>query len=307
VGRIRAAARGRRAAAVLVLAGLVLIVGSRTFAFAHHPIISGSVSCGTDGTQVITWEVGNSQTGAHQDMTIVSATTSQGTVTGLPATVPPGGQVNGTTTLPGSATGAVTLTVNGHWNYDNFSTKVVSSGVQLLGTCVAPTTTTTVAPTTTTTVAPTTTTTVAPTTTTTVAPTTTTTVAPTTTTTAAPEVTTTTVAPTTTTTVAPTTTTTAAPEVTTTTVAPTTTTTVAPTTTTEAPTTSTTVAATTTSTVGTNVLGENFQRSAPQVAAQPLARTGSGVGTELFWAGVALALGGLAAMFGRRRTEEAID
>src|SRR5205823_5065731 len=83
-----------------------------------------------------------------------------------------------------------------------------------------------------------------------------------------------------------------------------TTTTEATTTTTEASTT-TTVGGTTSSTVATNVLGEGFQRPSAQAASsqvsQPLARTGSSVRTELFWAGLALALGGLAAMFGELR------
>ena len=102
------------------------------------------------------------------------------------------------------------------------------------------------------------------------------------------------------------------PEVTTTTV-PETTTTTAPcestttttgqcgtTTTTAAPTTTTAVAGVTT-TIPTNVLGESFKR--PAVAAQPLAKTGSNVTGLLFWAGLALALGGLAIMVRERESE----
>jgi hypothetical protein len=145
----------------------------------------------------------------------------------------------------------------------------------------------------TTTTVPQTTTTV-PRTTTTV-PQTTTTVPQTTTTTGL--VTTTTVPEETTTTVPQTTTTTS--EVTTTTVPEETTTTVPEETTTTVP------EATTTTAIPTNVLGERFVQPSSQVgsstASQPLARTGSNVRTELFWAGLALALGGLAAMFGERK------
>jgi len=189
------------------------------------------------------------------------------------------------------------------------------------------TTTTTVPPTTTTTVAQTTTT--VPQTTTTTVPETTTTTVPETTTSSTPEVTTTTAPPTTTTTIPQTTTTTVPCEstttttgecgTTTTTAPPTTTTTVPATTTTTVPCESTTtttgecgtttttvppttvVAAVTTTTVPTNVLGESFQR--PTVSAQPLAKTGSSTSVLLFWAGLALALGGLAMMVRERQAE----
>jgi hypothetical protein len=192
------------------------------------------------------------------------------------------------------------------------------------------TTTTTVVQTTTTTVPQTTTTTVPRTTTTTVPRTTTTTVPQTTTTSTIPQTTTTTIPPTTTTipvttTTVPcesTTTTTGECGTTTTTVAPTTTTTVPQTTTTvpcestttttgECGTTTTTVAPTTTvvaavttTSIPTSVLGESFQRpAAGAVNAQPLARTGSSTPALLFWAGLALALGGLAIMVRERQTE----
>jgi hypothetical protein len=160
----------------------------------------------------------------------------------------------------------------------------------------------------------TTTTTAAPTTTTTAVTTTTsTTVAPTTTTTTTvPATTTTTATPTTTTTVAPTTTSTTLqgddePTTTTTTAAPTTTTT-APTTTTTAPTTTTTAPsgfAAVATTIPTQVLGENFQKSpaAPSSTAAPLARTGSNLRILLFWAGLAIVLGGVAVMIRERAPE----
>jgi LPXTG-motif cell wall-anchored protein len=71
-----------------------------------------------------------------------------------------------------------------------------------------------------------------------------------------------------------------------------------------APTTTTVVAAVTTTSIPTSVLGESFKRpAAGAVNAQPLARTGSSTPALLFWAGLALALGGLAIMVRERQTE----
>ena len=61
-------------------------------------------------------------------------------------------EVGSESTLAGAASGSVTLTVHGHWNYDGFDKTLASDPVQLGDPCVLPTTTT-VAPTTTTTVA----------------------------------------------------------------------------------------------------------------------------------------------------------
>jgi hypothetical protein len=58
----------------------------------------------------------------------------------------------------------------------------------------------------------------------------------------------------------------------------------------------------TTTTIPTNVQGEQFERPVAQaatVSSAPLATTGSNTRSLLFWAGLALALGGLAALFGR--------
>jgi hypothetical protein len=103
-------------------------------ASAHAPIVSGVVAC-QDGQKVITWAVSNSQTGAGQDMTIVSAVSTQGTVDGLPASVAPGAAVGGTTTLAATATGTVALTVDGSWAFDGFTKTVTSSPVDLGNRC----------------------------------------------------------------------------------------------------------------------------------------------------------------------------
>jgi LPXTG-motif cell wall-anchored protein len=62
----------------------------------------------------------------------------------------------------------------------------------------------------------------------------------------------------------------------------------------------------TTTTIPTNVLGENFVKSPAAPAAStdaPLARTGSNFRTLLSWAGLALALGGLALMVRERESQ----
>ena len=86
------------------------------------------------------------------------------------------------------------------------------------------------------------------------------------------------------------------------------TTTTAPTTTTAAPTTTTTASANlaaVTTTIPTQVLGENFQKSpaTPSVSAAPLAKTGSDLRVLLFWAGLAIVLGGVALMVRERASE----
>ena len=351
VGRIAAAAKGRRGGAALLLAGLLLVFGSLTGLGAsaapgngngNGNANSANQNCGAYCPSGVGLPSGNGNGNGNANGKPCAGCVGNADSNNPHGQAPDGSDHNNgyecdgnhgigrtnpahsgchtSTTTPGSTTTTVFCEIDHHSgnsadfenvNHDCGTTceadndgsekdfESEQAGEQDNDDCVTPTT---VAPhDTTTTTAPKVTTTTAPHATTTVAPHVTTTTAPQVTTTTAPHVTTTTVA----TPGGGGTTTTTEPETTTTT-APATTTTTAP-----AGTTTTTEPATTTSTVGTNVLGENFQRPSAQVGSstvsQPLARTGSGVGTELFWAGVALALGGLAAMFGRRRTEEAVD
>ena len=81
-------------------------------AFAHHPLVSGTVACASDGTQVITWNIQNSETtaGTNRTMVITSAAASSGGITGLVGqTVKPlyrrhrlAASSTATTTLPGT-------------------------------------------------------------------------------------------------------------------------------------------------------------------------------------------------------------
>ena len=173
----------RRAVFGGAAAGLVamFVVATALPAWAHHPVLSGQTVC-SNGDHLITWSIGNSETGTTMNIQTATATLGAQTfaVTGYATSVGPSGTTSATTTVPGGSTGDVTLSVFAKWSDGVTATRTTT--VHLQSSCTPLTTTTTIAPTTTTTVAPTTTTTEAPTTTTTEAPTTTTTVQPTTTT-----------------------------------------------------------------------------------------------------------------------------
>src|SRR3954452_24337316 len=108
----------RRLVVVAAASGIVgaLIVAMALPAFAHHPVLSGSTSC-PYGVHVITWTIGNSESGADKTMTITSALASMnGTnyaVVGYSTTVAPSGSTQGTTEVPGNLTGTVKLVVSG--------------------------------------------------------------------------------------------------------------------------------------------------------------------------------------------------
>ncbi len=198
---------GRRALVMLVVIVGVLAATVGT-AFAHFPVVSGSVVC-TNGEHVITWSVWNNSAGTPdvmvlQGVTVTQGATVVGTVVGFGngTSLPPGiaNQISGTTTLAGTMTGTARLTLVGTYPGTTFPGLTRTADVVLPPVCI-PTTTTTVA-TTTTTVA------------------TTTTTAATTTTTAATTTTTATTAPTTTAPTAPPTTSATVPQVSSTTVAP---------------------------------------------------------------------------------------
>jgi hypothetical protein len=208
----RSARLGRRVLAVMSIAIGVIVFTAGT-AFAHYPVLSGTTVC-AEGQHVITWSVWNNSGIVPDPMVLQGVTVTQGGVsvgtvagfgngTQLPAGI--ANLITGTTTLPGTMTGTVRLTVVGTYPGTTVANATRTADVVLVTNCVPSTTTTTTAPTTTTTAATTTTT--APTTTTTAA--TTTTLAPTTTT--APPTTVPTAPPTTAATVPQVSSTTAAP------------------------------------------------------------------------------------------------
>jgi LPXTG-motif cell wall-anchored protein len=149
----------RKSAVALLTLGIVTALA--TPAFAHTPDLTGEVVCATNGHQVVTWTVTNSETveGSNLTMTVDEITVSSGTVDPISAgtVFPPqpeaGSTQTATTDLPGSEAGVVTLTVAGTWSDDWKESQ--SASVTLPGTCEEPvTTTTTLPPTTTTTQAP---------------------------------------------------------------------------------------------------------------------------------------------------------
>ncbi|HVT76451.1 MAG TPA: hypothetical protein VHD87_05435, partial [Acidimicrobiales bacterium] len=138
-----------RVAQVGVVVGLVLVALLTLVspASAHHPIVSGEVACSADGqTVVVSWHVQNSETvtGTNRTMTLLSAVVSQGTLVGISAgmTAPPqplaGSTINGSTTLPSTTSGSVTLTVHGRWPSPGPQDVTGSATVQLPGACAQP-------------------------------------------------------------------------------------------------------------------------------------------------------------------------
>jgi hypothetical protein len=186
VPRRRAGTRWRRPAIVALLAAGILTVFVAP-AFAHHPIVTGEVACSTDGTSVtVAWHLQNSESvlpaGTGRIMTVISAVVDKGTLTGIQAgttVLPqplPASTVNGSTTLPSTTTGSITLTLHARWDSPGPQDVAGTATVALPGSCPHPTTTTAAPATATTTTRPAqTTTTRATSTSTTVAPSATTT------------------------------------------------------------------------------------------------------------------------------------
>ena len=143
--------RARPAVLAVVLAGAVSMFGAAV-ALANHPILSGQAAC-NQGQFVITWTVQNSETtiasgGTGRTMTISALSVAPGSlpVSGISVgqVLQPqplsGSSATGTTTVPGSTTGNVTLSVTGHFFEPNgtdtglIDTETVSVG--LSGGCV---------------------------------------------------------------------------------------------------------------------------------------------------------------------------
>lgn len=109
--------RFKFASLVAFFAAMLLAVGMQ-FAYAHHPILSGTPSCpGPD--HVIDWSIGNSQ----PKQTIVSFATITATmggvtypVTGYTLPVATLGDTSASSTIPGPLTGTVTLAVRAVWS-----------------------------------------------------------------------------------------------------------------------------------------------------------------------------------------------
>jgi hypothetical protein len=130
--------------AIVVLAAVVL---TALPAFAHHPVLSGSVSC-IDGVQRITWTVGNSEN--DKTMTIMSSGVTSSpfsaglTIDGLINTaIAASGSDQATTDLPGNYVGSVALTVAAVWSNGFTASRTLGvapagPAVSVPGGCVAP-------------------------------------------------------------------------------------------------------------------------------------------------------------------------
>jgi hypothetical protein len=139
----------RCSTALLVVLGTVL--GFATPAFAHHPALSGTARC-INGQWVITWTISNSEStsGSNRTMTVdqIGVTASSG-VTGLAVSgvavgtsFPPATSANwtrtATTTLAGTVTGSVTLTVRADWSRSGPQNVSRTATVSLPGSCQTP-------------------------------------------------------------------------------------------------------------------------------------------------------------------------
>jgi hypothetical protein len=154
--------RARPLVLAAALAGSTSLIGAGA-ASANVPIVNATIACDSQGQQVITWSVTNSETtvatGGNGDTMKITAFTetnpdgTHGTVSGLfvGEVVQPqplaGSTVTGTTTLPGNVTGEATLDVTGEFfNPDGSSAgSFTNSGAIFWNTTCAPTQTQTIA------------------------------------------------------------------------------------------------------------------------------------------------------------------
>lgn len=134
--------RLRRAAGAGLLVQALVLLGVVAFApaaFAHHPVVSGQAACSSSGDVVVTWTVENSESAAGRIMKIDALSVTKGTVSGLAVndTIAVSGSAQATTTLAGSETGSVSLTVTGRWEYANPDVVATTSSdpVALPGNC----------------------------------------------------------------------------------------------------------------------------------------------------------------------------
>jgi hypothetical protein len=141
----RGTSRNRRRA-VVGAAGVAIIamfvVGTALPAWAHHPVLSGTTVC-SDGEHVISWTIGNSESGwvMHIDTATAVLGGQSFAVTGYTPNVAKLGSTSATSTLPGGSIGTVTITVKATWT--DGITETRSATVTLSSHCSGGTTTTT--------------------------------------------------------------------------------------------------------------------------------------------------------------------
>ncbi len=127
---------------------MAVVVAVATPVLAHEPVLSGVVQCAENDQQVITWTLTH-KTARGRSMAIKAIELTRGSVVGfkvgdvLPPPPAQGSTVTGTTTLPGDATGSVTLKVTGRWQDENGNPAgpqnlTESATVELVPPCVPP-------------------------------------------------------------------------------------------------------------------------------------------------------------------------
>jgi hypothetical protein len=135
-------------------------------AAAHTLSVTGTTTCGSTD-HVVTWTIHNNETLPTRTLHLVTVTAEIGgmsyTVSGYSTDIAPGGSTTASTTVPGSVTGTIVITVDGKWA-DGFKNTATGS-VDLLDPCVVTTTSTSTTTTSTTGVSTSTTTAIATTTT----------------------------------------------------------------------------------------------------------------------------------------------
>jgi hypothetical protein len=116
----------------MIIASMLMSAIPTRVASAHHPELSGTATCQTDGTYLITWTI-NNWSGTTLPMTITAIDRS----VGVPVGTVVSSSVQGTEILPGNTSADITLTVSGSWSNGATGT-TTSAKVKLNGKCTPP-------------------------------------------------------------------------------------------------------------------------------------------------------------------------
>lgn len=132
----------RRSIAVVgaAVVGLFAAVAVSSPASAHHPTVTGEAVCTSEGTWIVKWLVGNSETDIPGTVTALEVTPAGTKVAGVAVgtEVAPGGKALGVHVVPGDQTKAE-LTVSMHWVRGEKDIDATRSGtVEFGGSCTKP-------------------------------------------------------------------------------------------------------------------------------------------------------------------------
>ncbi|MGZ6346017.1 MAG: DUF7507 domain-containing protein, partial [Anaerolineales bacterium] len=117
----------------LAIASLVTNLLPVGIVSAHHATITATVVCQSDGTKLVTWKIENSEGSSHpMDITSINPAITGVGVGTLVAT-----SVQGTQTFAANNHSTVSLSIGGHWAFDNYAGNF--SGSKALGSNTCPT------------------------------------------------------------------------------------------------------------------------------------------------------------------------